>query len=60
MAYAGEERTFFREGAGVADHSEGVHLEAVIVVESERLMPDDTWVELKAALLQAFAGPRVA
>ena len=60
VADAREEAALLRQGAAVADHSEGVHLEAVVVVESERLMPDDTWIELKAALLQAFAGPRVA
>ena len=55
VADAREETALLRQSAAVADHGEGVHLEAVVVVESERLMPDDTWIELKAALFQAFA-----
>ena len=60
MADAREEAALLRQSAAVADHCEGIHLETVVVVESERLMLDDTRVELKAALFQAFAGPRVA
>lgn len=47
MTYAGEEATFFGEGAAVADYGEGIHLEAVVIVETERLMLDDTFVELE-------------
>lgn len=60
MADAREEAALLRQSAAVADHSEGVHLEAVVVVESERLMLDDTWIELKAAGCQSVAAARVA
>lgn len=55
-----EEAALLRQGAAVADYGEGVHLEAIVVVESERLVLDDAWVELESALFQTFAGPRVA
>lgn len=45
---AGEERGFLGKGAAIADDGEGVHLEAVVVVETEGLMLDDTRVELEA------------
>ena len=48
MADTGEERGFFGKGSAIADNGEGVHLEAVVVVETEGLMLDDTWVELEA------------
>lgn len=55
MADAREEAALLRQSAAVADHSEGVHLEAVIVVESERLMLDDTWIELETTGCQSVA-----
>ena len=48
MADAGEEGGFFGKGSAIADDGEGVHLEAVVVVETEGLMLDDTRVELEA------------
>lgn len=48
MADAGEERGFLGKGSAIADDGEGVHLEAVVVVETEGLVLDDTWVELEA------------
>lgn len=48
MADAGEERGFLWKGAAIADNGEGVHLEAVVVVEAEGLMLDDTRVEQEA------------
>lgn len=44
MADAREEAALLRQSAAVADHSEGVHLEAVVVVESERFVLYDTRV----------------
>ena len=44
----------------VGHHSEGVHLEAVVVVESEGLVPDDPSVQLEAARLQSLPRPRMA
>lgn len=60
MADAREEAALLRQSAAVADHSEGVHLEAVIVVESERLMLDDTWIELETTGCQSVAAARMA
>lgn len=48
MADAGEVRGFFGECAAITDDGEGVHLEAVVVVEAERFVLDDTRVELEA------------
>ena len=48
MTNASEERRFFGECTRVRDDGIGIHLEAVVVVESERLVLDDTWIELEA------------
>lgn len=48
MADAGEERGFLGKGSAIADNGEGVHLKAVVVVEAERFMLDDTRVKLEA------------
>ena len=44
----------------VGHHSEGVHLKAVVVVESEGLVPDDPPVQFEAARLQPLPRPRMA
>ena len=46
LADAGEEAAFLRQGAGIGHHAEGVHLQAVVVVEAEGLVADDTGVQL--------------
>lgn len=48
MVDAGEEGGFFGKGSAIAEDSEGVHLKAVVVVEAEGLMLDDTRVKLEA------------
>lgn len=48
VADAGEERGFFGKGTAIADDGESVHLEAVVVVEAEGLVLNDTRVELEA------------
>ncbi len=48
MADAREEGTFFGQGAAVAHDGEGVHLQAIVVMESERLMLNHALVELEA------------
>ncbi len=60
MADAREEAALLGQGAGVGHHAEGVHLEAIIVVEAEGLVLDDAPIELEAAGLQALAAARVA
>lgn len=47
MTYASEETGLFREGAAVGDYREGVHLEAVVVVEAERFVRDYPAVQLE-------------
>ena len=48
------------QGAGVGNHGEGVHLQAVVVVESHGLVHAHAQVQLEAGGLQALAGARVA
>ena len=60
VAYACEEAALLWQGAAVADHGECVHLETVVVVESERLVLNYTMVKLESALLQTLARPWVA
>ena len=52
VPHAGEETALLRQGAAVADRGEGVHLQAVVVVEAQRLMLDHPLVQLEAGLLQ--------
>ena len=60
MANGGEEGRFLRQGAAVADHTEGVHLQAVVVVEAEGFVLDDAGVEFEAGGFEALAGAWVA
>ena len=49
MADTREEGTFFGERAAVAYDGEGVHLQAVVIVEAERFVLNHALVELEAA-----------
>lgn len=60
MSDTGEETALFRKGATVAHHCEGIHLETVVIMESERLMLYDTQVELESACCEPIAAARVA
>ena len=55
-----EEAGLLGQGAGVGDNREGVHLQAVVVVEAHRLVHAHARVQLEAGGLQALAGARVA
>ena len=59
-ADAREEARLLGQGAGVGHHGEGVHLQAVVVVEAHGLVHAHARVELEAGGLQALAGARVA
>ena len=48
------------QGAGVGDHREGVHLQAVVVMEAHGFVHAHARVQLEAGGLQALAGARVA
>ena len=54
VPHAGEEAALLRQGTAVADHSEGVHLQAVVVVETQGLVLDHPLVQLEAGLLQTL------
>ena len=60
MPDAREEAGLLGQGAGVGDNREGVHLQAVVVVEAHGLVHAHARVELEAGGLQALAGARVA
>ena len=59
-ADAREEARLLGQRAGVGHHREGVHLQAVVVVEAHGLVHAHARVELEARGLQALAGARVA
>ena len=59
-ADTGEEARLLGQGAGVGDNREGVHLQAVVVVEAHGLVHAHARVELEASGLQALTGARVA
>ena len=60
MPHAREEAALLREGAAVAHHRKRVHLEAVVVMESEGLVPDDPPVKHEAARLEPIPRARMA
>ena len=60
MADACEEGAFFGERTAVAYDSECVHLQAVVVVESERFVLNHALVELEARCGKAVTAARVA
>ena len=55
MAYAGEETTLLRQRTGIRHHAEGVHLQAVVVVEAEGLVLNHARIQFESACLQALA-----
>lgn len=59
-ADGGEEAALLRQGAAVADHGKGVHLQAVVIMEPQGLMPDNPPIQPEPAPLQAFAGAGMA
>ena len=60
VADAREEGAFFGQGAAVAHDGKGVHLQAVIVMESEGFVLNHALVELEAACSQTVSAARVA
>lgn len=55
-----EEAGLLRQGTGIGHHREGVHLQAVVIVEAHGLVHAHALVQLEARGLQALAGARVA
>ena len=60
VAHAGEERAFFGQRTAIRYHGKGIHLQAVVVVETEGFLTHHARIELEAALLQAVAAARMA
>ena len=60
VADRGEEAGLLGQGTGVGNHREGVHLQAVVVMEAHGLVHAHARVQLEAGGLQALAGARVA
>ena len=60
VPHAGEEAALLGQSAAVTDHGEGVHLQAVVVVEAQGLMLDHPLVQLESGLLQPLFAPGMA
>lgn len=60
MSYAGEERTLFGKGARVGYDCERVHLKAVVVVESQRLLNLYARIKLEPGSLETMTAAGVA
>ena len=60
VPHAGEETALLGQSAAVADHSEGVHLQAVVVVEAQGLVLNHPAVQMEAASLQPLLAPGMA
>ena len=60
VADRGEEAGLLGQGTGVGHHGEGVHLQAVVVMEAHGLVHAHARVQLEAGCLQALAGAWVA
>lgn len=60
VPHAGEETALLGQSAAVTDHGEGVHLQAVVVVEAQGLMLDHPLVQLESGLLQPLFAPGMA
>lgn len=56
---ARKEGTFFGQGAAIAHDGEGVHLQAIVVVKTERFMLDHVLVKLEARCSEAVTTARV-
>ena len=59
VSYAGEERAFLREGTAVADHCKGIHLQAIIIMKTERFMLYYTRIKLEAACSETVTATRM-
>ena len=60
VPYAGEEATLLRQRSTIGYHTEGIHLQAVVVMEAQRLMLDHTLVQLETTLFQTLSAAGMA
>ena len=60
MTHGGKEAALLRQGAGIGHHREGVHLQAIVVVEAQRGTLNHPLVQLKARGFQPLFGAGMA
>ena len=60
LAHGQIKTRLFRQRAAVGHDTEGVHLQAVVIMKAQRLVGDDAPVQFKAAFLQPLTAPGVA
>lgn len=60
MTYTVEEAALFRECTGVGNHSEGIHLQAVIIMEPQWLMLNHQWIQRKVCRFEALLASGMA
>lgn len=60
LADAGVERALLRQRTAVTDNGISVHLQAVEIVEAQRLVGNHAWVELESAAFQTLEAAGVA
>ena len=59
VADAGEETALFGQRTAIAHDGKGIHLKAVVVVEAQRFVLDDSSVKLESACSQSVTASRV-
>lgn len=60
MADGRKEGRFLGQGAGIRYHGEGVHLQAIVIMEAQRFMLDNTLIQPEAGLLKALLAAGMA
>ena len=60
VPHRGEKAALLGQRTAVGYYRKGVHLQAIIVMEAQRLMLDDTLIHLEAALLQTLPAAGMA
>ena len=60
VPHRSEKATLLGQRTAVGYYRKGVHLQAIVVMEAQRLMPDDALIQPEAALLQALVATQAA
>ena len=60
LTYGSKEGAFLGESTAVGNHSKGVHLQTVVVVEAQRLVTDHAGIQSESGGFQTVAGTGVA
>ena len=48
MSHRCKERRLLRESSRILNHRKSIHLQAIVIVESKRLMLNHSWIELES------------